>query len=140
VPKGDEESPPIRKKRPAVPPSPTSPVTPVQNATSSKLDVGLSRGQFEMPGSRRLDLGGSSGFGGARIHQTKPITASSKSPRKEHGAAETAAGSTKMGAEKASGSQKRPKLWLGLVLALMIALFLLTLIGYYVYYKVWVNE
>jgi hypothetical protein len=115
-------------------------VTPVQNATSSKLDVGLSRGQFEMPGSRRLDLGGGSGLGSARIHKTKPITASSKSQRKEHGAAETPAGPAKTGAEKAVGSQKRPKLWLGLVLALMIALFLLTLIGYYVYFKVWVDE
>ena len=67
---------------------------PLQNATSSKLDVGLSRGTFESPLSPRLnrqDIGVSSGLG--RVHQTRPISATSSRSQRLKPPASGAAGS-----------------------------------------------
>jgi hypothetical protein len=129
VPRGEDGVPSGKKVRPATPPSPISPTTPVQNATSSKLDVGLSRGQFEQPPSpqsRRQDIGTSSGLG--RVHQTTPIAPSSKHRRRSERPGATAQSAA------VDAQRSRAIFWLGLLLALLITAMLALLVVYYIYY------
>ena len=142
VPRGEEAAPPGRKVRPATPPPPVAPAFPVQSATSSKLDVGLSRGQFESPSSprlRRQDIGVSSGLG--RVHQTRPISATSSGSTRRNpppAGAPASATSAAEGAIPALGSpparRSRALLWLGLLLAFLITSVLGSMIIYYIYF------
>jgi hypothetical protein len=142
VPRGEEGAPAGRKARPATPPPPVSPTVPLQSATSSKLDVGLSRGQFESPLSprlRRQDIGVSSGLG--RIHQTRPITGTPSRADRLKPPASGAAASATAAAEGASPAldlpparRSRALLWLGLLLAFLITSVLVSMVIYYVYF------
>ena len=130
--------PPGRKERPAMPPSPTASVTPVQNATSSKLDVGLSRGPFEgtSPQLRRQDVAVSSGLG--RVHRTQPITATVRPRRPSESAVRAAAPNvpapeTPPTPPASRTSRSRMLLWLGLLLAIMVPAVLGAMIVYYLY-------
>jgi len=129
VPRGEDGIPSGKKVRPVMPPSPTSPTTPVQNATSSKLDVGISRGQFDLPSSsqnRRQDIGVSSGLG--RVHPTTPIAPPSKHARR--------GGRPGSAVPTAEAALRRKALfWLGLLLALLIMVMLVLLVIYYIYYQ-----
>jgi len=133
VPRGEESAPAGKRVRPAMPPPPVSPATPVQSATSSKLDVGLSRGQFESPSSpqmRRQDVGVSSGLG--HVHQTRPITASTRETKRRSRAALEAA---RRPVEEAPPARRsRALLGLGLVLAFLIAAVLVSMVIYYIYF------
>jgi hypothetical protein len=127
VPRGEDGIPTGKKVRPAMPPPPTSPTTPVQNATSSKLDVGISRGQFDVPSSsqiRRQDIGVSSGLG--RVHQTTPIAPSSKQSRLGE--------KSNVITPRAAAQRRRVIFWMGLLLALLIIAMLASLVIYYIYY------
>jgi len=129
VPRGEDGAPAGRKVRPATPPSPTSPTTPVQNATSSRLDVGMSRGQFEPPPSpqiRRQDIGVSSGLG--RVHQTTPVAPSSRSSRRGERSGATAQTAA------AAAQRSRVLIWFGVLLAILITAMLASLVVYYIYY------
>jgi hypothetical protein len=135
VPQGDDAAPQGRKQRPAAPPPPSAPVTPAQNATSSRLDVGLSRGQLELssPMARRQDVGVSSGMGGrSRVHQTKPITASSSSHRRSS----QAVAPVQAPAPPAAAASRRSRLlfWLGVLLAVLVAAVLGSMFIYYRYF------
>jgi hypothetical protein len=136
VPRGDD-APPTRKVRPAMPPPPSAPVTPAQNATSSRLDVGLSRGQFDVPSSpMRQDIGVSSGL--RHVHQTKPITASPSRRRSVESPAP--AGATTPAAAQTSAPvvppapRSRALLWLGLTLVLLAMGVLVAMIVYYLHF------
>jgi hypothetical protein len=106
-----------------------------QNATSSKLDVGLSHGQFELssPLARRQDIGVSSGLGGgSRVHQTKPISATTSKRRRPAQSPVPAAMPAVPPAE--APPRTRLVLWLGLLLAFLVTAVLGSMIIYYQYF------
>ncbi len=134
VPRGDDAAPPGRKPRPAAPPPPSAPAMPLQNATSTRLDAGLSRGQLELssPMARRQDVGVSSGMGGrSRVHQTKPITAAPSSHRRPSQA--TIATPSPPPAVAAS-RRSRLLFWLGVLLAVLVMAVLGSMFIYYRYF------
>jgi hypothetical protein len=138
VPRGEEGAPAGRKVRPVTPPPPVSTI-PVQSATSSKLDVGLSRGQFEpasSPQMRGQDIGVSSGLG--RVHQTRPITGGVSRKRRPKAAGADGPAGTGRTASPAKDAPPAPRnralLWLGVLLAFLIAGVLISMVVYYMYF------
>jgi hypothetical protein len=124
------------------------PTTPIQNASSSKLDVGLSRGQFESPPSpqvRRQDVGLSSGVQQGRIHPTTPIAApvKSKRPPREDPPVETPAPeppALEIPAAKLPPAEKKTAsggglIWLSLALVVLSLLAMATWFVYSVYFS-----
>jgi hypothetical protein len=135
VPRGDDAAPPGRKPRPAAPPPPSAPVSPQLNATSSRLDAGISRGQLDLssPMARRQDVGVSSGMGGrSRVHPTKPITAAPASHRRPS----QATAPVQAPPPPAATAAKRSRLlfWLGVLLAVLVTAVLGAMFIYYRYF------